>query len=390
MTDKIMEALQGVRELAEKSAFTADDREKQAKMNAALDKMEDENQKAVQKLMKQENELKDAQERLEGLEAKLLRMPAGSGKSEKDSVEMKSLESFITKGRGAMSPEELKYLRTDVDTDGGFLAPNDFVREIIKDVTEISPIRSIARIRQTSGKAIEIPNRTGLVSGGWTGEGETQGAGNSNYGLIEIPVNKQSAVVPVTIEMLSDSAFNMESEVNMDVAEFFAQNEGTAFVQGDAIKKPEGFMTASGIQVINSGVAADITADALIEMSGELKDGYTGTYVLNRRTLARVRTLKDANGQYLWQNGIANGLPNTINGDAYVSAIDMDDVAAGALPVAYGDFRRGYTIVDNVMMSVVRDAFTLADKGQVRLVFHRRVGGQVVQPEAIKHLKCAV
>lgn len=390
--NEIMEAVTELRGLVEsKNADSAEAIGKIANIEEFLEKQETKNQELVKTLETKETAALEAKERLDSLEAKFLRMPAGDGPNAKQMEEMKSFESFIVKGGAQLSVEERKYLRTDVNTDGGFLAPNEYVREIIKQVTEISPIRSIARIRQTSSKAIEIPTRTGLVSGGWTGEGESGSDSNSNYGLLEIPVNKQTAIVPVTVEMLADAAFNVETEVNQDVSDFFAQHEGTAFVVGDAVKKPEGFMAASGIQVVNSGVADQITADSLIEITGELKDGYQGVYVMNRRTLATIRTLKDGQGQYLWQNGsLAAGLPASINGDRYVSAIDMADIAAGALPVAYGDFRRGYTIVDNIMMSIVRDAFTLAGDGKVRLVFHRRVGGQVVQPEALKHLKIAV
>lgn len=369
---------------------------KEEKLNARLDELENKNQELVskqladEKLVQEEKEAKEAGvKRIDELEAKFLRFGAGGGE-EKGKAEVKALELFITKGKESLSPEEIKYLRTDVDTDGGYLAPNEYVNDIIKAITEMSPIRSIARIRRTSSKAIEVPTRTSIPSGAWTGEGETRTASNANYGMKEIPVNKLSAVTIATVEMLSDSAFNMETEMNADITETFGQMEGAAFVTGNGVKKPNGFMVNGDIQIVTSGVANAITADSLISISGELKDGYNGIYTMNRRTLAVIRTLKDGQGQYLWQNGIAAGLPSTINGDRYVSAIDMADIAANALPVAYGDFGRGYTIVDGVQLSFVRDAFTLADQGKVRIVAHRRVGGEVTQAEAIKHLKIAV
>jgi len=364
-----------------------------ATLNGKLDGLESKNQELVTKQLEDEKAITaredEAKGRIDDLEKKLLRMPAG-GDGSAAKAEVKALETFITKGQGNLSPEELKYLRTDSDTDGGYLAPNEYVNEIIKSITEVSPIRSIARVRRTSSKAIEVPKRTSAASGGWTGEGETRSSSESAYGMVEIPANKLTAVSIATVEMLADSAFNMETEMNADIVETFAQLEGAAFVTGNGVKKPQGFMVNGDIAITNSGVANAITADSLITISGELKDGYNGMYVMNRRTLATIRTLKDGQGQYLWQNGIALGLPSTINGDRYVSAIDMADIAANALPVAYGDFSRGYTIVDGVNLAFVRDSFTLAADGKVRIIAHRRVGGEVVQPEAIKHLKIAV
>lgn len=368
--------------------------EKVDKLNEAFEKFEEKNQELVTKQLDAEKALEteraEVKERMDGLERKLLRMPAGGEEKAQAKVELKALEAFLCKGAKSLEPEEAKYLRTDVDTDGGYLAPNEYVNEIIKNITEMSPVRSVARVRRTSSKAIEVPTRTALASGGWTGEGETKTQSNSNYGMIEIPVNKLTAVTIVTVEMLADAAFNMDTEVNSDLVETFGQLEGAAFVTGNGVKKPNGFMVNGDIQVVNSGLANAITADSLITISGELKDGYNGIYTLNRRSLAIIRTLKDGQGQYLWQNGIANGLPSTINGDRYVSMIDMADIAANALPVAYGDFSRGYTIVDGVQIAFVRDGFTLADSGKVRIVAHRRVGGEVTQAEAIKHLKIAV
>ena len=364
-----------------------------SKLNTKLDGLEEKNQALATKQAEDEKTVvareDEAKGRIDDLEKKLLRMPAG-GASNEAKAEVKALESFLCKGKGNLSPDEVKYLRTDSDVEGGYLAPNEYVNEIIKAVTEVSPIRSIARIRRTSSKAIEVPTRTSVASGGWTGEGETKTGSNSNYGMLEIPVNKLTAVTIVTVEMLADAAFNMDTEINADIVETFGQLEGAAFVNGNGVKKPSGFMDNADISVRNSGVGNAITADSLILISGDLKDGYNGSYVMNRRTLATIRTLKDGQGQYLWQNGIANGLPNTINGDRYVSAIDMADIAANALPVAYGDFSRGYTIVDGVQLAFVRDSFTLADQGKVRIIAHRRVGGEVTQAEAIKHLKISI
>ena len=176
----------------------------------------------------------------------------------------------------------------------------------------------------------------------------------------------------------------------MDVAEDFAQIEGAAFISGNGVKKPFGFLNDADIEVVNTGVADNITADSLIDITGTIKDGYNAVYTMNRKTLADIRQLKDGSGAYLWASGLAAGMPNTINGERYVSMIDMPDIASNALAVSYGDFRRGYYIVDRVGMTMIRDEVTLATSGKVKFVFNRRVGGKTVLPEAIKILKCAV
>ena len=130
----------------------------------------------------------------------------------------------------------------------------------------------------------------------------------------------------------------------------------------------------------------------LIALWHAVKTAYAirGVWLLNRNTLAAVRRLKDADKNYVWQPGLAEGQPNTILGSPYVEVPDMPNEGAGATPIAFGDFRRGYTIVDRIALSVLRDPFTQATAGNVRFIARRRVGGQVVLAEAIAKLICAV
>lgn len=383
-------AISELREVVEKGLdATVEGKAKIEKINKHMDEIEESNQKLVVEMEEGKKIREELTAKYEALELALAKMPNGSAKDEK-SVEFKAFEKFVINGNQGMDAEELKYLRTDIGPDGGFLVPTEMSNEIIKNITEVSPMRGIARVRTIGTKSMEFPRRTGLVSGGWVGEGGTSTNSESTYGEEEIFAEKLMVYSEITTEMLQDSAFNMETEINMDVAEDFAQLEGAAFVNGDGVKKPYGFLNDTDIQIVNSGVADNITADSLIEITGELKDGYNAVYTMNRRTLADIRQLKDGNGQYLWQPGLAAGLPNTINGERYVSMIDMPDIAADAYAVSYGDFNKGYYIVDRVGMTMVRDEFTLATSGKIRFVFTRRVGGKTVLPEAIKILKCAV
>jgi len=375
--------------LESKKADSAEAKEKIEKIETKLDELEDKNQKLVLKLQEEEKKELEVKEKLEKLEKVFYRTGNAIGTEEKSKVRL-AFDKYSKLGEKALTPEELKYLRTDDDPSGGYLCPYDYVQEIIKKITEMSPIRTVARVRTTTRESVLIPIRETIVSGYWVGEGGTIPENNSTYGMNEIKTHKLAVHTDTTVEMLRDSVFNMATEIDQDIVESFARLEGAAFVNGDGVAKPTGILSTSGLQIVNSGVANDITDDSLIEIAGELKEGYNPIYLLNRRTIARIRRSKDGVGQYLWQAGLAGALPNTINGYPYVSTIDIPDIGTDNIPVIFGDIMRGYTIVDNVQMFLLRDDFTQATQGKVRFVAWKRVGGQVTLKESIKLLKCAV
>ena len=297
----------------------------------------------------------------------------------------------------ALGREEMKALSVGNDPAAGYLAPADYAREIIKGEVEFSPLREVARIRETSRTALQIPRRSGTFGAVWVAEqasrSETTGL---TYGLEEIPTQEMYALVDVSQQMLEDSAFDLERELQMEFSEQFAVTEGAAFVDGDGAGKPEGFLTSTEVGVTPSGSAATIAdangqADGLIALWHAIKTRYAirGVWLLNRNTLAAARKLKDVDGNYIWQPGLADGQPNAILGSPYVEVPDMPNEGANTTPIAFGDWRRGYTIVDRVALSVLRDPFTQATAGNVRFIARRRVGGQLVLPEAVAKLKCA-
>ncbi len=366
-----------------------------SKIDTQFEKLETKNQEMVTSFKAIEQSEKELKERLIDLEGKLARPGAGGVDKRKEEYvnEMKSLVAYAKYGstndalRG--HAEEMKYLRTDVNADGGYLVAPEYVNEILKNITEVSPIRSISKVRSTSRKTVLIPTRETLVSGGWNGEGIAAGESNSTYGMQEITMGKLSVQTRLTREEVMDSSFNMEQQVRDDVAEMYAQMEGAAFVSGTGINRPQGFLVNADVSNSTTAVVGALDADDLITLTGTLKTGYSPYFVLNRRTLAYIRRLKDGNGQYLWAPGIAAGQPNSIIGEPYISAIDMPDVAAGQTPIAYGDFMRGYMIVDRTLMTMIRDEVTLAAQDMIALTFHRRLAGQVVRAEAIKKLTVA-
>ncbi len=303
-----------------------------------------------------------------------------------------------TDGSGNMLEPRTSMVVAD-DTEGGFLAPDEIVSEIIKGVVEFSPMRTICRVRTTSRNSVKAPKRTQTAGAVWVGEADTRSeTQNPKYGKEELGTRELHALADISRQDLEDTAFNLEDEIYGEFGEQFGVSEGTAFVSGDGVDgKPEGFLTAAdtgylganGIETITSVSNDALHGDDFINLFYGLKDAYArnGTWVLRRATVAAARKLKDAvDGQYIWQPGLATLAPATILGRPYVEAPDMPAVANGALAVAFGDWRRGYWIIDRIQIETLRDPYTQGP-GFVRFWARKRVGGQTVLPEALKLLE---
>jgi len=383
--DELNHLVTEMRQLVEaKGLDNSEVKEKLEKMEGAFDHQEKLNQELTKKLAGAEDNIKN-------FERQMYLMP--NMKGNEDQKQKDSFTKYMQFGVDKMPMELKDYLRTDIDPDGGYLVFPEYIKEIIKLKTEISPIRSVARVRTTNTKTSKLPIRTTLVSAYWVGEGEEDTLSTSKYGMEEMPIDKLQVTVPITIEELQDAAFNMETEINQDVAEAFAKTEGAAFVNGNGVKKPQGIMVNPSIPSINSGLAADFTMDNLIYLTGQLKTGYNPIWAFTRKTLAHLRTFKGDDGQYYNINWIAGnmvaGIPNTLCGYPYIEVPDMDEYGADKYPILLGDFARGYLIGDRISMSVIRDEFTSKRKGQVEFTFTERVGGQVINSECFIKLKCS-
>lgn len=351
----------------------------EAKMNS----LEDINQEITQ--TKAANE--KISEKLDNLETVLKRPSSGFDTKQVDD-HTQAFEAYCRKGLDGLSDVEKKALTVSNDTTGGYLAPPEYIRELLKTVTEISPIRSIARVRSTGQRSVQVPKRTSTFSAQWVAESGTRSETTGyNVGLEEIPAHEYYAMVDISEQDLEDSVFDLEAEMQSEFATQFAKAEGTAFVSGDSVGKPEGILTNSSVSSVNSGSGTALTADGLLTLVHSIKSEYSrnGTFIFNRSTLAAIRQLKDTAGQYVFQPGmmLTGGVTNTILGYPYVEATDMPDVAGSAKPVVFGDFARAYMIIDRVSMAVLRDPFTQATTGNVRYIARRRVGGQIIQAEAI-------
>jgi len=373
----------------EKGESTAYNDEKLANLEAKLASFEDVNQK----LTIAEQNAEQIKEQVSKIETMVTRPDSGFESKQVDDY-LNAFDSYCRKGLEGLQPDEKKALTVSNDSTGGYLAPPEYVRELLKTITEISPIRSIARVRSTGARSIQIPKRDGQFSAQWVSESGTRSETTGyTVGLEELPAHEMYALVDISEQDLEDTVFDLEAEMQSEFAEQFAKAEGNAFVVGDAVGKPHGFMDHSGVGHVVSGSASAVTADGLISLVHNIKSDYTrnGTFVFNRATLASIRKLKDTAGQYVFQTGMMLGgnMVNTILGHPYVEATDMPSEGSNTFPVAFGDFRRAYMIVDRVNLAVLRDPFTQATTGNVRYIARKRVGGQVVQKEAINKLKCS-
>jgi HK97 family phage major capsid protein len=285
---------------------------------------------------------------------------------------------------------EQKALIVGSDTAGGYLAPPEYINEILMDVVQVSPIRGIARQRSTTRHSVQIPRRITTAAASWVGEtGNRPETTNPSFGMQEIRSHELYAMTKVSWAELEDSAFDLEAFLRQEFSVQFAVSEGLAFVSGNATAKPEGFLTNTDVVTINSGDANTITPDSLIALLYEIKEEYlpSARFVLNRSTLKVIRQMKDSVGQYLWAPGIrSDSRPAEILGQPYIVAPDMPSIGASNVPVAFGAFDRGYLILDRIVMEMMTDPYTSKSTGMVEFSARKRVGGQVILAEAIKTL----
>jgi HK97 family phage major capsid protein len=288
--------------------------------------------------------------------------------------------------------------------DGGYLVPDETEREIGRRLAEISPIRSIATVKRISAAMLKKPfARTGIGTG-WVAEAapRPQTATNS-LAELSFPTAELYAMPAATGALLDDSMIDLDAWMAGEIETVFAEQEGAAFVNGDGVNKPHGFLHYNQVEdgswswgnvgyhlanVDGQGLAPD-SGDRLIELVYSLKAGYrqNATWVMNRKTQASLRKRKDGNGNYLWQPPATAGSKAMLMGFPVVESEDMPNIAADAAPIAFGDFKRGYLVVDRAGVRVLRDPYSA--KPYVLFYTTKRVGGGIQDFEAIKLLKVA-
>ncbi|WP_211258452.1 phage major capsid protein [Luteibacter rhizovicinus] len=288
--------------------------------------------------------------------------------------------------------------------DGGYTAPVEWDRTITDKLVLVSPMRQVARVQSISGNSFtKLFNKRGTASG-WVGETDARPAtAGSQFGSLQYDTGEIYANPAATQQLLDDSEVDIEAWIAGEVELEFAHQEGLAFISGDGTNgRPTGFLTyvtgaanaakhpLGAIGLVNTGAAAAITADSLIDLVYAVPSAYRGAarFLMNNTTQGIVRKLKDGQGNYLWQPSTVAGQPATLNGYALTEMPDMPDVAANSMPISFGDFNRGYLVIDRKGVTVLRDPFT--NKPFVQFYTTKRVGGGLLDPTPIKVLKVSV
>jgi len=313
--------------------------------------------------------------------------------------------TYIRKGdAGPMRSLEAKALSVGSDPDGGYLVPDETERTVNSALREISPIRSIAGVRQVSGSVYKKPFATSGFGTGWVGETAARPeTTTATLAELSFPTMELYAMPAATSALLEDAAVDIDQWIAEEVRTAFAEQEGNAFVVGNGSSKPKGFLDYTkvadaswswgNVGFLATGVsgafAASNPSDKLIDLVYALKAGHRANahWVMSRSTQAVIRKFKDTDGNYIWQPSMKAGEPSLLLGFPVTEAEDMPDIAADAYAVAFGDFRRGYLIVDRVGIRVLRDPYS--SKPYVLFYTTKRVGGGIQDFAAIKLLKFA-
>ncbi len=335
-------------------------------------------------------------------DAKALRheLKADFDPSQVDLEEVKAycqnMPRYLRKDIGPQGAES-KAMSVGSDPDGGYMVTPTIGGIITGVQFETSPMRSVANVETISSDAIEYPRDDDEASSGWVGEQEDRPeTGTPKGGMQRIPVHELYANPKVTQKLLEDNAWNVEAWLGNKIGDKFGRTEATAFVTGSGVKRPRGFTTyASGtfvaggsgkIEQIAAAASGSVAWDDLINVLTALKEFYLGgaIWMMQRATVGKVMLLKDGEGRYIWQQNQQAGKPSVLLGYEVRQAADMAAVGASALPIAFGNFKMGYTIVDRVGISTLRDPFSA--KPFVQFYTRKRVGGDVTNFEAIKLL----
>jgi len=314
-----------------------------------------------------------------------------------------AFEAYVRKGETTgLGALESKALSVGSDPDGGYLVPEETETSIMRLLSEVSPIRRIAGVRQVSANVYKKPFATAGAATGWVGETASRPETDTpTLAELQFPTAELYAMPAASSTLLDDSAVNIDQWIAEEVQIAFAEQEGTAFVSGDGTNKPKGFLDYTTVADaswswgnigyvatgVDGGFAASNPSDQLIDLAYAVKSGYraNGHWVMNRATQSEIRKFKDADGNYIWQPGTAAGQPPTLMGYPIAESEDMPDIASDSLSIAFGDFQRGYLVVDRMGVRVLRDPYT--SKPHVLFYTTKRVGGGVQNFEAIKLMK---
>lgn len=331
--------------------------------------------------------------------------PALSMAAEETAPHLKAFDAYLRSGDedGLRGLElEGKALNTAVAGDGGYLVDPETAGRIQSVLSSTASIRAIANVVNVEATSFDVLVDHGDVGHGWATEaGSVSESDTPTIDRITIPLNELSALPKASQRLLDDSAFDIEGWLAGRIADKFSRAEASAFVNGDGVDKPKGFLAHTAVDdgiwawgnigYVPTGAGGDIgSADKIIDLVYALGAEYraNATFVMNSKTAGTLRKLKDNDGRFLWSDGLAAGEPARLLGYPVLIAEDMPDISDGADAVAFGDFGVGYTIAERPDLRVLRDPFSA--KPHVLFYATKRVGGDVSDFAAIKLLRFSI
>lgn len=340
------------------------------------------------------------------LEAAQNRPDGGDGKGMDSEMEAKhrdALREYMATGdmpegfKAGSDGVEIKAMSTDVNPDGGYLVRPELSQTVVTRVFETSPLRGVANIEQTGAKSIDVLIDDDEAGATWAAEGASGGQTDTpEVGMKVIAAHKLEADPRMTTEQIQDSYLDVEAWLARKVADKFARTENTAFVSGNGVNKPRGFLTYDAwasagvyeqnkIEQVNAGASGAVAADNLIDVQMSLKEAYQGNAVwgMKRATFGSVLQLKGNDNYFVSPVLLRDGQATMqLLGKPVIFMDDMEAEGNDNLCVVYGDFSVGYTILDRIGLQVLRDPFS--NKGFITYYTTKRTGGDVTNFDALK------
>lgn len=391
---KVLAALQ--------KAFNDFKAENEAKLNGKADVVTDEK---VERINTAVGELQAALNELSIKLAASAISGGGASVAGADAEYLKAFTAYARSGDGESGIKASQFagprsaMSVGSNPDGGLLAPIEWDRTITDRLKILSVLRGLANVLSISSTGFtKVYNDRGTASG-WVGEtGNRPGTGNAQFTQLTYGTGELYAMPQASQQLLEDALIDVAAWLAGEVETEFAYQEGLAFTNGDgAGGKPKGFLRYATdashpwgvIPTVNSGAAAALSSDGIIDLVHDLPSERTpgAAFVMNRKTQGAVRKLKDGQGRYLWEPSVAAGSPASLLGFPLHELAAMPDVAANAIPIAFGDWKRGYLIIDRIGVQILRDPYS--SKPMVQFYTRKRVGGAVTDPTALRLHKVA-
>ncbi len=322
------------------------------------------------------------------------------GNSRNPGLAMKGLDLYVKRGDASQLLDE-KAMATFSDPDGGYAVPEQIDMNIGQTLYEMSAMRQAATVVQSYTADYSVLRSAGGTAAGWVGEATARPeTATSTLKKYSAPTGELYANPAATQQMLDDAGFDAAGWIVGEVTAKFGQMESVGFITGNGVNQPRGILsypantTADATRDIGTwkyvpvGSASSIAnpdklLDLVLDLPGYYRNG--GAWLMNSKTAGAIRTIKDGEGQYIWSTAITAGMPNMLFGYRIYIDENMPDVAENAYPIAFGDFRRAYRIVDRTPVRILRDAYT--NKPYVHFYCTKRVSGMMTDNCAVRLLK---